>query len=281
MRATFAGLNTMVRGIMANQLSLDTTGHNITNAGTEGYSRQVTTLATTYSENRPGLYGNVQVGTGVDVLSVNRARNVYADIQFRNENPTQKYFETKAVNYDKLETIFDDSQNLGIEASINKFYQTWVDLSTTATNASSRTHVIEQGRNLSDLIQRASAELQEQIRSEYDDIISEIGEIDDILENILSFNKQIIAQEVTGATANDLRDNRDYLVDKLSNYMNISVTENELGAYQVNSGGVTLVNGTSRAHLVMGKGVSSSVYGIDYGVTEYSIKIQESNIRSS
>lgn len=278
MRATFAGLNTMVRGIMANQLSLDTTGHNITNAGTEGYSRQVTTLATTYSETRPGLYGNVQVGTGVDVLSVNRARNVYADIQFRNENPTQKYFETKAVNYDKLETIFDDSQNLGIEAAINKFYQTWVDLSTTASNASSRTHVIEQGRNLSDLIQRATAELQEQIRSEYEDITSEIGEIDDILENILAFNKQIITQEATGATANDLRDNRDYLVDKLSNYMNISVTENELGAYQVNSGGVTLVNGTSRAHLVMGEGVSSSVYGIDYGVTEYSIKVKESNI---
>ena len=150
MRATFSGLNTMVRGIMANQLALDTTGHNITNAGTEGYSRQVVNLATTYSEERPGLYGNVMVGTGVDALSVERARNIYADIQYRNENPSQKYYETMAINYDKLETIFDDSQNLGIESALNKFYQTWVDLSTNASNSSARTQVIEQGRNVSD-----------------------------------------------------------------------------------------------------------------------------------
>jgi len=278
MRATFSGLNTMVRGIMANQMSLDTTGHNITNAGTEGYTRQTVTLATTHSEQRPSLYGNVMVGTGVDALAVERARNIYADIQYRNENPSQKYYETMAVNYDKLETIFDDSQNLGIESALNKFYQTWVDLSTTASNSSARTQVIEQGRNLSDILQTATAELQEQIRSEYEDIKSEIKQVDDILEEIVLFNKQIVAQEVTGATANDLRDRRDLLVDKLSDYMNISFTENENGAYQINSGGVTLVNGPSRSHLVMSDGVSSSVYGTDYGITDYTMKIKESNV---
>ncbi len=278
MRATFSGLNTMVRGIMANQMSLDTTGHNITNAGTEGYSRQTVTLATTYSEERAGLSGSVRVGTGVDALAVERARNIYADIQYRNENPSQKYYETMAVNYDKLETIFDDSQNLGIESALNKFYQSWVDLSTNASNASSRTHVIEQGRNLSDILQTATSELQEQIRSEYEDLKSEIKQVDDILNEILLFNKQISAQEVTGATANDLRDRRDLLVDELSNYMNISFTENSTGAYQINSGGVTLVNGTSRAHLVMSDGVSSSLYGTDYGITDYNIIVKESNL---
>ncbi|MBD3879399.1 MAG: flagellar hook-associated protein FlgK [Quinella sp. 1Q5] len=278
MRATFSGLNTMVRGIMANQLSLDTTGHNITNAGTEGYSRQTVTLATTYSEERGGLHGGVRVGTGVDVLAVERARNVYADIQYRNENPSQKYYETMAVNYDKLETIFDDSQNLGIESALNKFYQSWVDLSTNASNASSRTHVIEQGRNLSDLLQTATAELQEQIRSEYEDLKSEIKQVDDILNEIVMFNKQISAQEVTGATANDLRDRRDLLVDQLSNYMNVSFSENANGTYQINSGGVTLINGPTRAHLVMSDGVSSSAYGTDYGITDYNIKVKESNL---
>ena len=224
------------------------------------------------------MTGNVMIGTGVDALSVKRARNVYADIQYRNENPSQKYYETMAVNYDKLETIFDDSKNLGIEASLNKFYQTWVDLSTNASNSSARTQVIEQGKNLSDIIQTATAELQEQIRSEYEDLKSELLQVDDILEEIVQFNKQIVAQEVTGATANDLRDRRDLLVDQLSNYMNVSFTENEFGAYQINSGGVTLVNGTGRSHLLMSDGVSSSLYGIDYGVTDYNIKIKESNI---
>ena len=268
----------MVRGIMANQMSLDTTGHNITNAGTEGYSRQSVVLATTYSEERGSLYGTVQVGTGVDAMSVQRARDVYADIQYRNENPTQQYYKTMATNYDKLETIFDDSQNLGIEEALNKFYQAWVDLSTTASTSSSRTNVIEQGRNLSDILQTTTAELQEQIRSQYEDIKSEVYQIDDMLNQIVQFNKEIVAQEVTGASANDLRDNRDLLVDKLSNYINISVTELEGGAYQINSGGVTLVNGFARSHVVMGNGVSSELYGINYGITDYSIKIGESNI---
>jgi len=278
MRATFAGLNTMVRGIMANQLSLDTTGHNITNAGTEGYSRQVVTLATTYAEERPSLHGTVIVGTGVDALAVNRARNVYADIQYRNENPTQQYYKTLSVNYDKLETIFNDSQNLGIEEAINKFYQTWVDVSTMASNSASRTQVIEQGRELSDRIQSATAELQEQIRSEYKDIDSELKQIDDLLEGIRAFNNQILSQEVTGAQANDIRDRRDLLVDQLSDYLNIDVHENEFGAYQINSGGVTLVNAQARAHLVMSDGVSSSTYGVDYGVTDYNIKVKESDV---
>ena len=278
MRATFSGLGTMVRGIMANQLSLDTTGHNITNAGTEGYSRQVVTLATTYAEERPSLHGTVIVGTGVDALAVNRARDVYADIQYRNENPTQQYYKTLSVNYDKLETIFNDSQNLGIEEAINQFYQTWVDVSTMASNSASRTQVIGKGKELSDRIQSATEELQEQIRSEYHDIESELKQIDDLLEGIRAFNNQVLAQEVTGAQANDIRDRRDVLVDKLSDYLNINVTENEFGAYQINSGGVTLVNAQSRAHLVMSKGVSSSTYGVDYGVTDYNIKIQESNV---
>lgn len=278
MRATFAGLNTMVRGIIANQLSLDTTGHNITNAGNDGYSRQIVTLATTQSEARAGLHGQVHVGTGVDVVSVERARNIYADTQYRNENPSQQYYKTRAVNYDKLETIFDDSKNLGVEAAINKFYQSWVELSTSASTSASRTNVIEQGRNLSDVIQTATAELQEQIRTEYDDMKSEVLQVDDILERILAFNKQVITQEVGGATANDLRDQRDVLVDKLSDYVNITVNEDEFGAYQINCGGVTLVNSRARAHLVMGEGVSSSMYGVDYGVTDYNMKIKESNL---
>ncbi len=278
MRATFAGLNTMVRGIMSNQLSLDTTGHNITNAGTEGYTRQQVTLATTQSEQRAGLHGMVTVGTGVDVSAVERARNIYADIQYRNENPTQQYFQTMAINYDKLETIFDDSKNLGIEKALGNFYSAWVDLSTTTSTAAARVNVIEQGRQLSDVLQSKTSELQDQINSEYEDLKSEIKHVDDILENIVAFNKQLVTQEVGGGTANDLRDKLDLLVDELSNYMNINVTQNSFGAYQINSGGVTLVNGPSRAHLVMSDGLSSSFYGIDYGVTDYNITVKESNL---
>ena len=278
MRSTFTGLNTMVRGIFNNQMSLDTTGHNITNASTEGYSRQGVNSAATRSQDQSSLYGNVLVGTGVDALSIQRARDIYADMQYRNENPSQQYYKTLTVNYDKLETIFDDSRDLGIEAAMGKFYQSWVDLSTTASNASSRTQVIEHGRELTNTIKTALDELQKQINSQYDDIRDEVADVNQIMEEIVAINKQVIAQEATGASANDLRDRRDLLTDDLSNYLNISVIENDKGAYMINSGGVTLVNGVDRTHLEMGKGVSSSMYGVDYGVVDYNIKLVESNI---
>ncbi|MBR2519667.1 MAG: flagellar hook-associated protein FlgK [Selenomonadaceae bacterium] len=278
MRSTFTGLNTMVRGIFNNQISLDTTGHNITNAGTEGYSRQGVNSAATRCQEQSSLYGNVMVGTGVDALSIQRARNIYADIQYRNENPTQQYYKTLINNYDKLETIFDDSRDLGIEAVMGKFYQSWVDLSTTASNSSSRTQVIEHGRELTDIIQSSLEELQTQITSQYNDIREEVGDVNQLMEEITSLNNQIIVQEVTGAMANDLRDQRDVLTDELSKYLNINVTEDEKGAYLINSGGVTLINGVNRTHLEMGNGVSSSLYGVDYGVVDYDIKIAESDL---
>ncbi len=278
MRSTFTGLNTMVRGIFNNQISLDTTGHNITNAGTEGYSRQGVNSAATRCQEQSSLYGNVMVGTGVDALSIQRARNIYADIQFRNENPTQQYYKTLMNNYDKVETIFDDSRDLGIEAAMGKFYQSWVDLSTTASNSSSRTQVIEHGRELTEIIQSSLEELQQQITSQYNDIREEVGDVDQLMEEITSINKQIVLQEVTGAMANDLRDQRDVLTDELSKYLNINVVEDEKGAYLINSGGVTLVNGVERTHLAMGKGVSSSLYGVDYGIVDYDIKIVESSL---
>ena len=129
MRSTFAGLNTMVRGIQNNQLSLDTTGHNITNASTEGYSRQRVDSAATNYQERPSLYGGVYVGGGVDVVALNRARNVYADKQYWSENSAQNLYKTYKTNYDKVQTIFNDSKKTGILDAMQQCYSSWVNLS--------------------------------------------------------------------------------------------------------------------------------------------------------
>ena len=163
MRSTFTGLNTMVRGILANQLSLDVTGHNITNAGTEGYSRQMVNLTATQGQHQPTSHGDVMVGTGVEGLSVQRARDLYADIQFRNESSTKNYYETRATNYDKLEVIFDDSEDTGIQNAMQKFYQSWVDLSKESSESSERSTVIEQGKILSDRIQTAAPDFRNRL----------------------------------------------------------------------------------------------------------------------
>lgn len=274
MRSTFAGLNTMVRGIFANQLSLDTVGHNITNAATDGYSRQSVNLAATRGQNVSSLYGDVVVGTGVDSVSIERARNVYADKQFWSETAQQQYYKTTQTNYDKVEAIFDDSDDTGILNAMNNFYNAWVDLSTNASTDSSRVAVIEKGNILADKLKTATQQMQSQITSQYDDMSSTVTKVNDITAQIVKLNQNIMSSEATGASANDLRDKRDLLVDELSGYMNLNVYESDNGMYTIVSNGISMVNGIDRLTLEMSSPIANSTYGVN----DYSIQIKESGV---
>ncbi|WP_026766481.1 flagellar hook-associated protein FlgK [Selenomonas ruminantium] len=274
MRSTFSGLNTMVRGVFANQLSLDTVGHNITNASTEGYSRQKVNQVATRAQEVSSLYGGVLVGTGVDSMSIQRARNVYADKQYWAETSTHEYYKSAQVNYDKLEAIFDDSDHTGIKDAMNAFYTAWSELSANASMDSSRVTVIEKGNIFVDKMCTAASQLQDQINAQYDDIRVHLNEINDISAQIVELNKNISGAEAVGASANDLRDQRDLFVDKLSTYMNLNMYEDDKGMYTIVSNGISLVNGINHLTLEM----SDPYVNSDYGVNDYSILIKESGV---
>ena len=274
MRSTFAGLNTMVRGVFSNQLSLDTVGHNITNASTEGYSRQKVNLAATRGQNVSSLYGQVMVGTGVDSMSIERARNIYADKQYWQETSTQEYYKTTQVNYDKIEAVFDDSDKTGLRNALDEFYNAWHDLQTNASTASTRVSVIEKGNILSDRLKTAGEQLQTQINAQYDDMKPTVDTVNQTTEKIVLLNKNIMQQEATGASANDLRDQRDLLVDELSKYMNLNVYEDDKGMYSIVSNGITMVGGVGRLTLEMSEPINNA----DYGINDYTINIKESGI---
>ena len=272
LRSTFAGLNTMYRGISSSRLSLDTVGHNITNASTTGYSRQSVNLVATKADEVYTVYGQELVGTGNDSLSITRARNVYADKQYWKENGTNSYYTSTQTNYDKVEAIFNDSNDTGIENALSKFYSSWVDLSSNASTTSNRTTVISQGQVLADRISTATTQLQSQIKSDYDDISANVTKVNDITDQIVSLNKNIASIEATGANANDLRDQRDNLVDTLSGYMSVNVYEDaDNGMYTIVSNGASMVSGVSKLNLQLSSGEANDTYG----VTDYTIQIAE------
>lgn len=274
--STFTGLNTMVRGIFGAQTALNTTGHNITNAATPGYSRQSTNPAATNAEHRGGIYGAVEVGTGVEIQSIERSRDIFADKQFRNATSNQKYYETRAKAYDNLEVIFNDSGETGLANAISNFYKSWVDLSTDASNTTLRENTAQFAQTLCENMQTVAGELQKQINTTYNDIDLYLNDFNQILQDITDTNRQIIAAEADGSTANDLRDRRDTLTDQLAEYVNINVAENSVGAYQITSDGIMLVDGVNRLHFALSSGRGSASYGVDYGVIDYNIYIKES-----
>lgn len=274
MRSTFSGLNTMVRGIFTHQLELDTTGHNITNADTAGYSRQLVDRGTTLDYNQPTVFGGVKVGTGVEASAVSRARNVYADKQYWSLNSQHEYYKVLQTNYDKVESTFNDSTDTGIQSYMERFFKSWQDLSTSASTSANRVTVLEQAKNLVDSIQTAAQNLQQEIVFQYEEMLNGIDEVNQITDRITKLNQQIMLQESTGGQANDLRDKRDLEVDNLSKYLPVTVYEDsDTGMYSVVADGLTIVSDIDRCELGTRDTNGLNTNGVYYGVQDHYLKI--------
>ena len=271
MQSTFSGLNTMVNGIYTQRLGLNTVGHNISNSNTEGYSRQTAHAAATPSSEVYTLAGASQVGNGSTVTSVIRARDIYADRQYWKENSTDGYYNGKADNYAKIESIFNDSDNSGVQNAMEKFYQAWQDCSTTASSDTSRQNVINAGQNFAQSLQIAAKQTKEQIDSLYDDISLSVVKMNRLMGQVVELNKNISGIEATGANANDLRDQRDLIVDQLTSMTDITVYESANGMYTLVSNGTTLVNGITKVDLEM----SAPKNNTTYSLSDYDIMIKQ------
>lgn len=274
MRSTFGGLNTMVRGLMSSQLSLDTVGHNITNASTDGYSRQSVNLAATRSQTVYGMYGACQVGTGVDAVSITRARDVFADRQYWQENSNSKYAAARQTTYDKLQAMFNESDDTGLQAVLsgaNGFWSRLKNLSSNASIDSARVVVRDSGKELANTISGDASSLQDLIGDNNSSIELKVESVNQLTSKIYDLNKQIVKFESTGGHANDLRDSRDLMVDKLSALVNVNVTENDNGSFSISSSGNTLVDNDGALELTTEKTANSK-----YGVQDIKIVIKSS-----
>jgi flagellar hook-associated protein 1 FlgK len=250
MKSTFSGLNTLVRGLYAQQLSLDTIGHNISNASTEGYSRQRVNLSTTRPESIAGGVNVMQVGTGVATESVTRARDFFMDLQYWKENSSLGYGQASQGTLGKIEGIFHDDEDTGIQTVLNNFWNAWQTLSTNSSNDSARTAVRERGAELVDAIQHAATQLRDLVADVNATLDTKVTQINQITSEIYALNKQISNIEIGGFDhANDLRDRRDLLVDQLSKLTNVTVFEDKNKNYVIQTAGITLADGNGTTKL--------------------------------
>lgn len=250
MRSTFAGLNTMVLGLYAQQIGLDTVGHNISNASTDGYSRQIVSLTSTNPQTIVANGKAFEVGTGVTVQSVLRARNIYIDKQMWQETSTLNYAQNNETYLSKIESVFGDPSDTGMQSVLDSFWNSWQTLSTNASDEGTRTTVRERGVELANAVQLGAKQLKAMVADINSVIDLKVDKVNQITSEILSLNKQIVKVEAGGTDhANDLRDKRDYLVDQLSGMIDVRVYEDQSGNYTIQSASTTLVNATGTTKL--------------------------------
>jgi flagellar hook-associated protein 1 FlgK len=247
--STFTGLQTSLRGLLAQQRSIDVTGHNIANASTPGFSRQEAVLATTDAlqiQTGAGLPG--QLGAGVDVASYRRIRDGFLDAQFRAQSMRLGYQTTTAATLANAELALAEPSEEGLGAQLAGFWDSWADVANAPEDPAARQALVEQGGTVAltlRSIDEQIAALQAQGRTEYATLTGPGGQVDAVAREIAMLNGSISAAVQSGDTPNDLLDRRDFLVDQLSALAQVSVTAQDDGTITVSFGdaGTALVEG--------------------------------------
>ncbi|MBD7985185.1 flagellar hook-associated protein FlgK [Sporosarcina sp. Sa2YVA2] len=232
MRSTFMGLETSKRGIYTQQSALYTTGHNISNANTLGYSRQRVNMQAT--SGFPGVGLNTPtmpgfLGTGVEAGSIQRIRDGFVDHQFRSESNKLGYWESQTKAIGQLEDVLAEPSAYGLQGALSQFWQSLEGLASNPENGGARAVVVERGKSVADsfnYIYNSLKEIQGNLKNEID-----VGakQINSVLKQIGDLNKQIGEVEPNGYMPNDLYDERDRLLDELAEYFPIKVTYDESG----------------------------------------------------
>src|SRR3954467_13833576 len=251
--SSFFGLNTTLRGLLAHQRALDVTAHNISNASTEGYSRQQAVLSAGAPLQIEGVTRAGQmslIGSGVDVESFSRVRDAFADLQYRAQNQALGQHETTAEMLGTAELSLSEPSDQGINQVLAKFWSAWDDLSNHPESPATRQALVNQATLLTDRIKSLRGDLaavRTEAGAQYGLLTGPSGDVQSLATDIASLNDAIVKATQQGAEPNDLMDRRDVALDKLSKLAQISVTDLGGGSIQVNFGDAAapLVNGTT------------------------------------
>ncbi|MFC5401753.1 flagellar hook-associated protein FlgK [Cohnella soli] len=248
MRSTFHSIETAKRSLMTQQTALQTTGHNVANANTAGYSRQVVNMVASKPMEVMGMNRSVtpgQLGTGVEFNSIKRIRENFLDAQYRNESQNNGNWSIQVDTLQKLETIVNEPSDSGLRSVLDKFWNSWHDLSENPESITARKLVRETAKSLTDAFNQTAKQLDDLGADLTENIGVKVDQMNTALQTIASLNDQIRRTEGFGDNANDLRDQRDLLVDELSKIANISARESLDGSYQVMMGSQVLVENGS------------------------------------
>lgn len=232
MISTFHGLETAKRGMNTQQNALYITGQNISNANTLGYTRQRINFQSTEpfpstSMNRPQIPG--QMGSGVKAGSIQRVRESFLDVQYRNENNKLGYWNQRADSLAKMEDIMNEPSDTGLSSSLGEFWKSLQDLSVNPENDGARSVVLQRGQAVAETFRYLSDSITGTRKQQGNEIEISVKKINSLLDQISKVNKQISEVEPHGYLPNDLYDERDRLVDELSTYVDIKVETTQSG----------------------------------------------------
>lgn len=246
MGSTFSGIELGKRSIMAHTDAISTAGHNISNANTEGYSRQRVQLKEFDPLYRPDLERPERagmIGQGIDVQSITRIRDEMLDQRITAQQNQESYWDTRSKYYTMIEQIYNEPDEVSVRSNMDKFWESWQELSINPESQAARQAVVTRGESLSDSIKSKWENLMGVGSLINSDIDSTVKQINSYANQIAAVNSEIVRSRGIGDNPNDLLDRRDLLVDKLSKLANITTDRRDPDEFMVHLDGKVLVQG--------------------------------------
>ncbi|HKD74860.1 MAG TPA: flagellar hook-associated protein FlgK [Ktedonobacterales bacterium] len=246
MSSIFMALNTANSGLQADQASIETIDHNVSNANTPGYSQQTAHLVASPAYTAPSLMraaGPGQFGTGVTVQNVIRARDSLLDGQYRYQNQLAGQWSTLDTQYTQVQGILQEPSTTGLNAKLTAFWNNWQQLADDPTNIGARAGLQQSAIALTTTFNNDAQQLTEAQQTADNAVTNAVNTVNNLTTQIANLNGQIRSVIATGQQPNDLLDQRDLLIDQLSNAVPITYAAQPDGTVTINL--ATQVPGTT------------------------------------
>ena len=239
MGTLFSALDIGRAGMMVAQVQLDVTGHNISNVNKEGFSRQRVELTTRVPNYKP--YG--ALGRGPAIEGVVRLRESFLDQVYWKQIPGLGEATLQTTYYTQIEDIFQEPSDTGFSTHLNTFFDSLQDFANNVEDLPTRVSLLAEAEAMAATMNETGQRLTLLRTTANEEIRELVPSINSVTGRIAALNEAIRDAELGGNTANDLRDDRDLLVDELAEMVNIVVRERDDGTYDILLGGSMLVTG--------------------------------------
>lgn len=243
MASSFGGINTALTSLYAQRQAIDVTGQNIANANTEGYTRQRVNMQSQVGAISPAMYARIDgVGTGVSVSDVQRLRDEYLENRGRTEHANSAYLTSQTAAYTEIETMFAEPSSTALQAQLHDMWDAWGDVANNPQLPAARSALIQQSRTVADGLNNAHAGLANQWGQNRAQLGAYVDEVNTAARTVAQLNASIVHAKASGVTVNELEDQRDQQVMRLSTLTGAVAAPRPNGAMDVFIGSSTLVS---------------------------------------
>ncbi len=232
-------------GMFAAGASMQTSSHNIANAGTPGFSRQRTITGSGRALNM--AYG--VLGSGTQVTDIRRQTDQFLISRQRQQMSLLTQYDTQGMALGNVEVIFGSVENNHLGDALTQFFSAWSSLATPPHSDTLRLDVLGSAERLVLDLNAMSQSLEDLAEDLDDQMTASVDEMNMLLSTVSDLNRQILLGESSQTSANDLRDQRDIVLARISSLTRTDVIERDDGTVDVIVSGRTLVTREYVQHL--------------------------------